>query len=265
MISPPFVSSLAYIKLFGRRGFITHDILGLSVNAYGSFGIILMQSIGLISLSSLMIISSLENIDKSQVDSARSLGAKTNNLIFDILIPELLPSIKVVAILAFIRSIADFSTPLIIGGAFETLASRSYITFISDGNILTAGAMNVVLCIPVLVTFVFYVKNSTTASKISHGYRNSELNINRRGLCFNIISIISVLFLLLLFLQYMSIILSAFTDYNKGKLYFTLEHFMEIRDYIDKTVTRSINYSLISAFFWCSLPIRFTRPPHSTG
>ena len=160
MISPPFVSSLAYIKLFGRRGFITHDIFNLSLNAYGSFGIILMQSIGLISLSALMIISTLDSIDKEQINSARSLGAKTNNIILDIMLPQLLPSIKVVAILSFIRSIADFSTPLIIGGSFETLASRSYNVFISDGNIVQAGAMNIVLCIPVIFTFIFYIKNS---------------------------------------------------------------------------------------------------------
>src|SRR5699024_9551135 len=30
MISPPFVSSLALITLFGRRGLITHNLLGLS-------------------------------------------------------------------------------------------------------------------------------------------------------------------------------------------------------------------------------------------
>lgn len=249
MISPPFVSSLAYIKLFGRRGFITYDILRLSLDAYGPFGIILMQSIGFISLSTLMIITALESVDKSQIDSARSLGAKTHHIVFDCLIPELMPSIKVVMILSFIRSIADFSTPLIIGGAFETLASRSYITFISDGNILQAGAMNVVLCIPVIITFIFYIKNSKILGGTSHGVRNSEVFINKKSLIFYLVSIISFVFLVLLFLQYSSIILSAFTDYSKGKMYFTLEHFKEIRDHIDKTVFRSIYYSLVAAFF----------------
>ncbi|MCI5997068.1 MAG: iron ABC transporter permease [Peptoniphilaceae bacterium] len=249
MISPPFVSSLAYIKLFGRRGFITYDILKLSVDAYGPFGIILMQSIGLISLSSLMIITSLSSIDKAQVDSARSLGAKTHNIIFDILIPELMPSIKVVAVLAFIRSISDFSTPLIIGGTFETLASSSYITFISEGNISKAGAMNVVLCIPVIIMFIFYVKNSKIISKTSHGVRNSEISLNKKNIGFFIISFISFLFLVFLSLQYGSIIMSAFTDYEKGKMYFTLEHFLEIKNYIDKTVFRSIYYSLLAGFF----------------
>lgn len=249
MISPPFVSSLAYIKLFGRRGFITHDIFNLSLNAYGSFGIILMQSIGLISLSALMIISTLDSIDKEQINSARSLGAKTNNIILDIMLPQLLPSIKVVAILSFIRSIADFSTPLIIGGSFETLASRSYNVFISDGNIVQAGAMNIILCIPVIFTFIFYIKNSKIVSNTNFGSNLSEVGIEKKGTVFYFAVFLSSIFLILLVLQYSSIIISAFTDYSKGKLYFTFEHFADIRDHIDKTVFRSIYYSLISAFF----------------
>ena len=249
MISPPFVSSLAYIKLFGRRGFITHDIFNLSLNAYGSFGIILMQSIGLISLSALMIISTLDSIDKEQINSARSLGAKTNNIILDIMLPQLLPSTKVVAILSFIRSIADFSTPLIIGGSFETLASRSYNVFISDGNIVQAGAMNIILCIPVIFTFIFYIKNSKIVSNTNFGSNLSEVGIEKKGTVFSLAVFLSSIFLILLVLQYSSIIISAFTDYSKGKLYFTFEHFADIRDHIDKTVFRSIYYSLISAFF----------------
>ncbi len=43
MISPPFVSSLAYINLFGRRGIITHGILKLTLNTYGWRGIVIME------------------------------------------------------------------------------------------------------------------------------------------------------------------------------------------------------------------------------
>lgn len=56
MISPPFVSSLAYINLFGRRGFITHEILKLTFNTYGWQGIVIMETLGLISMSSLLLI-----------------------------------------------------------------------------------------------------------------------------------------------------------------------------------------------------------------
>ena len=59
MISPPFVTSLSYIELFGRRGFITHDLLGLTLNTYGMWGIILMQSIGFISINTLLAINDI--------------------------------------------------------------------------------------------------------------------------------------------------------------------------------------------------------------
>lgn len=249
MISPPFVSALSYIKLFGRRGFITYNILQMSVDIYGATGIIFMQSISLISLSALIIISSLDNVDKSQINSARSLGAKTNNVIVDILLPELKSSIKVVSILAFIRSLADFSTPLIIGGAYETLASRSYLTFISEGDILQAGAMNVILCIPVVISFIFYIKYSKMIIKTNKGHNNSELNLRKNGIIFYVSSIFAIIFLLFIFLQYVTIILSAFIDYNKGKMVFTLAHIKELSNYTNKTIFRSIYYSLIAAFW----------------
>lgn len=249
MISPPFVSSLAYIKLFGRRGFITNDILHLSFNSYGSFGVILMQSIGFISLSTLMIISFFDNVDKSQINSAKSLGAKTNNIILDIIVPQLKPAIKVVSILTFIRSVADFSTPLIIGGNFETLASKAYLVFISEGNLLKAGAMNVVICIPVIFMFTIYIKNSKIMGTTSHGTVSFENSLRKNGIVFNITRILTFLFIVFLVLQYSSIILSAFTDYNRGKMYFTFEHFSNIGEYIGNTVYRSILYSFIAAFF----------------
>ncbi len=51
------VSSLAYINLFGRRGIITHGILKLTLNTYGWRGIVIMETLGLVSMSSLLLIS----------------------------------------------------------------------------------------------------------------------------------------------------------------------------------------------------------------
>ena len=45
MVSPPFVSSLAYIQLYGRRGWITYRLLGISWDPYNCCGVIWMQSI----------------------------------------------------------------------------------------------------------------------------------------------------------------------------------------------------------------------------
>lgn len=59
MISPPFVSALAFILLFGRRGIITYGLLGLSVNPYGWHGIVILQTIGNISFATLLLLALL--------------------------------------------------------------------------------------------------------------------------------------------------------------------------------------------------------------
>lgn len=104
MISPPFVTSLSYINLFGRRGFITHDILGLTVNTYGMWGIVLMQSLGFISLNCLVVTGTLSRFNSKIIYSARDLGADTTSVIKDIVIPMLKPTILIIALLTFVRS-----------------------------------------------------------------------------------------------------------------------------------------------------------------
>ncbi|MBP8654715.1 MAG: iron ABC transporter permease, partial [Proteocatella sp.] len=74
MISPPFVSALALIMLFGRRGLITYGILGLSVNPYGWQGIVILQTISGISFAALMLSGTLQNIDIRQIMASRDLG-----------------------------------------------------------------------------------------------------------------------------------------------------------------------------------------------
>ena len=80
MISPPFVSALAYIILFGRRGLITHSLLGLSINPYGWHGIVILQTLGGISFASLLLLNALGNIDIRHIYAAQDLGAKPGGL-----------------------------------------------------------------------------------------------------------------------------------------------------------------------------------------
>lgn len=75
MVSPPFVSSLAYIQLYGRRGWITYRLLHLSLNPYNRWGVILMQSISFVPLNAMFLSGILEKLDEGSLRSARDLGA----------------------------------------------------------------------------------------------------------------------------------------------------------------------------------------------
>lgn len=249
IISPPFVTALSYINLFGRRGLISYHLLKLSINPYGMWGVILMQIISDFSLSSLLLMGFIISIDKSLIDSAKSLGAKTNNIIKDILLPFLIPAIKASALLTFLRSLSDFGTVAIIGGNFNVLASESYFAVISEGNVAKAAAINVVLLLPALIVFIFYQKSIKNISLSTHGLGSGDENIEKKGYLYTIVKLIAIIFIVWISIQYTSIFLSSISMMRKGKLIYTLQNIIEARVYFNKTIFRSVYYSLISAFF----------------
>lgn len=247
LISPPFVSSLSYITLFGRSGVITYDLLHLSVNPYGMWGIVLMQAISDLALNSLLLIGFLKSIDKSVINSARSLGAKSSDIIKDIILPSMKNGIFAVMLLSFFRSVSDFGTPAIIGGNYRVLALESYFEVISNGNLSLASAMNIIILIPTLVIFLFVGKGLRSGNFNTGLSSENEVPIKKEGIFFNIIRIIVIILILWIVLLYASIILNAFTKMKLGNLVFTLENFKESNRFIGQIILRSVVYSLIAS------------------
>ncbi|MGX6978238.1 ABC transporter permease [Vagococcus elongatus] len=246
MISPPFVTSLAYINLFGKRGFISHDLLQLTYNPYGAHGIILMQTIGFVSLNALLLVGVMKKIDVSVIESAQSLGAKTNAVIKDMLIPLMKQGILVVALLSFIRSLADFTTPSIIGGSFRVLATEGYLSIIAQGNIKQAAMINIIIFLPSIAAFMVYIRNHKIFTSRTQGMSFSQLQLKRQGWLYKVCRLLTFFILGCLFLQYGSIFLTAVTTKYRGNLSFSLQNILDSRPYISSTFTRSIIYALIA-------------------
>lgn len=247
MISPPFVFALSYINLFGRRGLITYRLLGLSIMPYGMWGVALMQTISFLSLNSLVIISALSRFDEAIINSARSLKATTNYIIVDIILPNILPSLKVVIMLTFMQSLADFGTPSIIGGNFNTLATEGYLAVIAQGNIQKAATINILILLPAMLVYLLYNRSLIQSTTSKQGFLKSGVSLKRNGIVYYTISAIALFFVGWISIQYLSIFLSAVTRMRQGELIFTLENIIKTKPYITSTTIRSIVYSLISA------------------
>lgn len=247
MISPPFVSSLAFINLFGRNGLITYQLLGIDYNPYGLQGIVLMQSFSFISLASMILITRMKDIDQSLIDSAKSLGAKTSHIIRDIILPQLRPAILVAVMLTFIRSLADFSTPAIIGGKYNVLSTEAYLSFIAKGDLHRATSLNLLLLIPSLIAMIFYMRAYRQSTSASHGLGRKQVDNRGKGFLLNILRLMTLVFLIAMLMQYTSILMQAFGKYHKGVFYFTLDNFRTSRNYVGESLARSILYSFISA------------------
>lgn len=252
MISPPFIASLAYIQLFGRRGYITYHLLGLSYDPYGIHGVIIMQVLGFIPLSALMIISVIERVDKRILKASLDLGASNNKTIFKILIPLIKPGIVVSFLLAFVRSLADFGTVTIIGGKLETLSTEIYMEIIGYFNYNNAAALNVLLIIPAILIFIPYrrsMKKLDSISKDNEIEGSNEFRVSITGFSKRILGFIALLFALINVLQYGCILFSSFFKFSNDKLTFTLSYLSHIKEYSFDSFLRSIVYALIVGVF----------------
>ena len=156
MISPPFVASLAYIELFGRRGLVTHGLLGLSMSPYGWQGVVLMQALFFAAINVVMLTSVLGRVDKASIQAALDLGAPMRRVFADVIVPLVRPATSVCLLLTFVRSISDYATPVVIGGKFETIATQIYLRVVGYSDLRGAALLNVLLFGASVAAFLAY-------------------------------------------------------------------------------------------------------------
>lgn len=249
MISPPFVSSLALITLFGRRGLITYNLLGLSANLYGWQGIVLLQTLGTVPLSAIMLLSALNAIDKRQISASRDLGANSLETIKNIIIPAIMPSILSILFLNFTRNLADYGTPIIIGGKFKMLATETYNTIFASGDLGKAAAMSILMIPPALVAFYFYDRNMKGIDNRTDGTKassNEEYIFELPRYLNIILGTITGLFFIIIILKYGSIFLTAVSNNSSGKLKFTMNHIRKTQFMYSSALTRSVVFAIIA-------------------
>ena len=254
MVSPPFISSLSFITLYGRRGLITYRLLGLSFDPYYKWGVILMQSIHFACMNTLFFSNALEDFDGKLYDSGRDLGANAFFVLKDILLPLLSPAILASFFLSFLRGLSDFGTPIIIGGRYSTLATEIYLQIIGFSDFSKAAAMNILLLLPAFFSFLLYrmsMKKADERNKEQKG--KTGLRLDSKHWMNLPIQFLLFFFLLFQLLQYASIFLYGFLRFNKKQIFFTWENMGSLFQYNLSTMGLSLLLafaaSVVGSFF----------------
>ncbi|NLL82308.1 MAG: iron ABC transporter permease [Tissierellia bacterium] len=250
MISPPFISSIGLLTLFGRRGLISYGLLGLTLNPYGWHGIVLLQSLGGIPLSAMFMMAGLNQIDSRLILASRDLGANPWQTLKNVILPSLIPTILSVLFLRFTMNISDFTTPVIIGGRFNVLATEAYLRVYAQANLNGAAAMTVLLLPPALVAFYFYNNNlqkTNTLSDRSKVLDVETLNYKLPRLVNFISGTITLVFFIIMVVQYGNIFIQAISRNVSGKLVFTTDHLHFFQDRHLDALLRTIHMALIAA------------------
>ena len=166
LVSPPFVGGLAFILLFGRRGLITHGLLGLGGDIYGWHGLWLVQTLAFFPIAYLTLAGVLRRINPTLEHAARDLGARGLHAFRTITLPLAGPGLASAALLVGIYTLSDFGNPMLIGGPFKVLATETYTQVTGWGDLRMAAALSAALLLPSLALFL--VQRHALAGRGSH-------------------------------------------------------------------------------------------------
>lgn len=169
-MSAPFIGAYAWIMLFGRNGTITNllfNMFGLKIgDIYGFRGCVIVMSLQLYSLVYMFVSGAFKNMDNSLIEACESLGCSNLRKIFKIVLPLILPTLLSGALMVFMRTFADYGTPMLIGENYYTLPVVVYKEFLSEIGSSDGMAAAISIVAIVITTCVFLLQKYIANRKV---------------------------------------------------------------------------------------------------
>ncbi len=248
IISPPFVVALSAILLFGRRGFITRQILGIKAyDIYGFHGLVLVQFLTFFPVAYLMLVGLLKKIDPSVEEASRDLGASRWDVFRTVTLPLMMPGLANAFLVIFIQSIADFGNPMVIGGNFTVAAVQIYLQGIGNYDMGGATALSMMLLlisISIFVTQKYYISKKSYVTVTGKVAKKREVIDDKKVVL--PIFIIMTLLTLLVSLMYILIPIGSFIKLWGIDYSLSLNNYKYVFDVGLKPITDTTALALIS-------------------
>lgn len=167
-LSAPFIGAYSWILLLGRNGIITDMLKNIGItdiNIYGFVGITLVLTMQMYPLVFLYTSGALKNIDFSLMEASEGMGCTGAKRFAKVVIPLIMPTILASGLLVFMRALADFGTPMLIGEGYRTFPVLIYSQYMSEvtGDDGFAAAISVIAIIITAIIFLIqkYASNRT--------------------------------------------------------------------------------------------------------
>lgn len=169
-MSAPFIGAYSWILLMGRNGAVTRFLSGVfgfkTPDIYGFGGILLVLTLQLYPMVFLYLSGALQSIDNSLLEASQSMNCYGVSRFVKVILPLIMPTMLVAALLTFMRALADFGTPMLIGEGFRTFPVLIYTEFMSEvgGDEGFAAAISV---IAVAITAILFLGQKFASGKLS--------------------------------------------------------------------------------------------------
>ncbi|MBO1264698.1 iron ABC transporter permease [Proteiniclasticum sp. SCR006] len=166
-MSAPFIGAYSWILLLGRNGVITNFFADLGIQTpeiYGVFGIVLVFTLQLYPLIFLMVGGSMKKIDMSLLEAAENMGVTGFKRFYKVILPLVVPTLLSSSLLVFMRALADFGTPMLIGEGYRTFPVLIFNEFVGEvGG--SAGFASAISIIAVIITTIIFLIQKYIANR----------------------------------------------------------------------------------------------------
>lgn len=226
IISPPFALATAVLILFGRNGMISEGWFGVRYDIYGLDGLSLVLTMSYFTVAYMNLKGMLQALDPALDEAATNLGASKWRIFWTVTVPMLIPGIAGSFLLLFVEAIADLGNPLVMGGNYEVLSTRIYVSIVGLYNTTAAAVLSVILLVPSLLVFMVqrYWISRTSVISVTGKPSGVSQQIRHPLVRWPLFAVVMFVVAFIL-LVYGTIFAGAFTKILNVNNEFTLDHF----------------------------------------
>lgn len=171
----PFIVAAQMMRTFlAKNGLMNNVLVALGVmtpmetsSLLGWSGIIITFVWKQMAFTTLLIGGAMAAVDATHILAAKNLGASRVRILFDIILPQVLPTIGIAMVLSTVTMMSVLSVPLMIGTGTPTMMTVDMAFRVNSyGDYPVANAMGVISYLMCAALSWFYLRHSLNAKGI---------------------------------------------------------------------------------------------------
>lgn len=256
-MSAPFIGAYAWILLMGNAGLITRMLESIGIRGltiYGFGGIVFVQTLKLFPLVVIYMNGAFRDIDNSLLEAAEGMGCTGVDRFRKVIMTLTMPTILAAALLVFMRSFADFGTPVLIGRGYTTFPVLIYTEYLGEnGTNYHFAAATGVIAIAVTALIFLLQKTATNHFRFTINSLHPIEVKKTKGIGGVLMNIFCYLLIFIALMPQMYIVNMSFRNYKNTVLQpgYSLGNWKKA---LEKNIVRAIsNTLLISIIAICAI------------
>jgi len=166
----------AWQAILGERGVINQLLMGLGIIdaptrlfTYNDLSVFIVLVYVSFPFAALALYATLERFDFGQLRAAQDLGARPDQALRHILLPQIRPGIITACIFVFVPIIGEFLTPVVVGGTQGVLIGNLVINFFRGAQIAQGAAFAIVIAAFVTLLLIVFRRHLQVEDVVARG------------------------------------------------------------------------------------------------